>query len=152
MPVRLCESHGRTDCPPCGLAQRKTGNEPITNQTTTTHKRESAERQTMKAETFTEETHEARELYLYIENTGNFYKARVEPTILTLAKHYHKGDYSPDRARDIWKRIADAGAHAYARDYDHAANWNSIFGVTDRKQVATMLERHYRTEIKLGNY
>lgn len=98
------------------------------------------------------ESHEARELHLYIDNTSEIYFSLVVPTRKTMQRYFRRGDYSTERALVQWRRAVDRAAHIYAKTYDREGNWNKIFSVEDRKCVAAMLEDFWHTEMKLGNY
>lgn len=97
-------------------------------------------------------SHEARELTLYALNTREPYDRYIVPTAVALAKKAKKGTYSRDLALRAWKRIADAVAKSYAKDYDDERRWNSIFSVQDRKDAAEFFECRYDRDELIRNF
>lgn len=97
-------------------------------------------------------SHETRELTLYALNTYEPYGHYIVPTVANLAKKAKKGIYNRDLALKQWKRVADAIAKAYAKDYDHERNWNRIFSVQDRKDAAEYFEYHYDKDELIRNF
>lgn len=97
-------------------------------------------------------SHETRELTLYALNTREPYERYVVPAIANLARRAKKGTYNRDLALKAWKRVVDAMAKAYARDYDNERNWNRIFSVQDRKDAAEYLEHCYDKDELIRNF
>lgn len=97
-------------------------------------------------------SHETRELTLYALNTREPYERYIVPTVANFAKKAKKGIYSRDLALVQWKRVVDAMAKAYAKDYDHERNWNRIFSVQDRKDAAEFFEHHYDKDELIRNF
>lgn len=97
---------------------------------------------------YDEISHETRELVLYAINTREPYERYIMPIVASLAKKARKGIYSRDLALKYWRRVADAVAKAYAKDYDHERNWNRIFSVQNRKDAAEFFKCYFDMDVE----
>lgn len=86
------------------------------------------------------ETTESRELEIVSMNDGKLYKLYALPFIETLKKKYQKGIYEPEKAIDLWFKMATAASNQYKKDFGYS------FGVQDRFTVACIMERYYFQE------
>lgn len=93
-------------------------------------------------------SHEARELYLWMEYTAEVYEQVVKPTVKTLARHNRRGDYSTAKAVVAWHRGADCAAKLYAKTFGCKQDWSKMFSVLDRKQCAAYLEETERESVR----
>ena len=93
-------------------------------------------------------SHEARELYLWMENTAEIYHGVVEPAIETLARHSRRGRYDAAKAVVAWHRAADCAAKHYAKTFGCEQDWSKMFSVLDRKQCAAYLEETERESVR----
>ena len=84
---------------------------------------------------------ETRELTLYIENTGDIYRALVTPLINSLAKRIIKGNYDKTLATKSFYNIATFGAKEYCRQFGGV--YYEVFSVADRKETAERLLEGY---------
>lgn len=84
---------------------------------------------------------EARELFLWIDNTAEVYRQMVEPTVKTLARHRKRGVYDPAKAAKQWRRVADFAAKHYAKAFGLERDWNRMFSVDVRNECALYMER-----------
>ena len=92
----------------------------------------------------------ATELVLYIENDAQLYKQQFQPIIKNLQKKFKSGKYDKDKAIKLWTYMAETGAKKYAREFADAKDWNTIFTVATRKEVARQLEENNREEVESG--
>jgi hypothetical protein len=69
----------------------------------------------------------ARELTLYITNTGEIYQKYTVPTVARLAHRVVNGTYDPTKAVKAWLYIADIGAQQYTVEY--SAKGDSSYGI-----------------------
>lgn len=92
-------------------------------------------------------SHEARELYLWIENTAEIHEQMVVPSVRTLARHFRRGGYDAARAVKLWRRVVDCGAKDYAKMFCFERSWNKVFSVSDREQCAAYLEEVEREAV-----
>lgn len=83
---------------------------------------------------------EARELFLWIENTAEVYHRMVEPTVKTLARHRRRGVYDSAKAVKQWRRVADFAAKHYAKAFGLERDWNRMFSVDVRNECALYME------------
>lgn len=86
-------------------------------------------------------SHEARELFLWIDNTEEVFRQMVEPTVKTLARHWKRGNYSATKAVVAWRRVADFAAKHYAKTFSLERDWNRMFPVDTRNECASYMER-----------
>ena len=98
-----------------------------------------------------DESDEARELILYGENDGNLYRQRTVPIIKNLSKKFAKGVYDSELAKKLWMYWATDAAKRYAREHSTGDDWNRIFSVAVRKEVAEYMEDYWRQELEAGN-
>lgn len=81
------------------------------------------------------ETQEARELQLYIDNDYRLYQMR-QAIYDNLTKKQNKGTYDHRKAPQAFSYLVEAGARAYAKEFATAPEWNKIFSVAVRKELA----------------
>jgi len=86
---------------------------------------------------------DSRELLLFIENDREIYNQLTVPTYKNLIKKKKSGTYVKQRALISFKRISNAGAKRYAREFARPSEWNVIFSVSDRNKVARMLQADF---------
>lgn len=98
-----------------------------------------------------EESHAARELILYGENDGNLYRQRTVPIMKNLSKKFAKGVYDSELAKKLWMYWATDAAKRYAQEHSTGDDWNRIFSVAVRKEVAEYMEDYWRQELEAGN-
>lgn len=89
-----------------------------------------------------------RELELYVENDAQLYRQMIVPTYKNLQKKMDKGTYDPQKAEISFKRIADAGAKSYVKEF---GGDNYTFSPSDRRGVAVSMRRYFENEYKAGN-
>lgn len=85
---------------------------------------------------------EARELMLFTINDGTLYRGIITSTIRTLAKHYKRGTYSPEKAIAAYYHIATEASKIYNKYYSYS------FTVTERYTAAAELEEYYRENVE----
>ena len=98
-----------------------------------------------------DESDAARELILYGENDGDLYRQRTVPIQKNLSKKFAKGVYDSELAKKLWMYWATDAAKRYARDHSTGDDWNRIFSVAVRKEVAEYMEDYWRQELEAGN-
>jgi len=85
------------------------------------------------------------ELELYTVNDGHIYRSYTSYYINSLRKKALKGNYDKEKALVGYMRIVNTGAKKYARDFcSKPSEWNKVFTVEDRKEVAKRLEEYYK--------
>jgi len=85
-------------------------------------------------------SHEATELYLYVSNTQDAYRAYFLPCVANLAKHKAKGVFSKDLALKSLLRVATMAAKDYRREHCSMFDkWSDVFPMAARKQCAEAL-------------
>lgn len=91
------------------------------------------------------------ELKLFIDSDGDLYRRIKGPIEKNLTKKFVKGTYNHKLAVKAWKYLADEGAKKYAKDFSIGSDWNRMFSVADRKEVAQQLADDWLAELKAGN-
>lgn len=92
----------------------------------------------------TKQTHESRELGLFIENDGVLYRNQILPIIHNLARKQAKGMYDSAKALKLWGYLATNGAKAYGIQHGTgAASGLSMFSTKDRALTAEYLSESY---------
>jgi len=94
---------------------------------------------------------EAHELVLFGENDGDLYRQRTVPIQKNLSKKFAKGVYDPELAQKLWMYWATDAAKRYAQQHSTGNDWNRIFSVAVRKEVAQYMEEYWREELEAGN-
>jgi hypothetical protein len=97
-------------------------------------------------------SHEAQELYLYIENTYSLYR-QLESIIENIKRKAKKGNYDHKRAPKLWRYLVDNGAKSYAKE--HAGGVKDaarMFPGKVRDNVAQVLADEYLDRIKDGEF
>ena len=92
---------------------------------------------------------EARELELYASNDGSLYRTYTQPIMRTLASKKERGTYTRSGAVTAFKRLANAAANKYRREFGTADS--PIFSAADKEQVAREFADYFEAEYKLGN-
>ena len=95
---------------------------------------------------------EATELLLYIENDGGLYRQQMQPIQKNLITKMARGVYDKAKAEKLWMYLAESGAKKYAKKFADGREWNRIFTVPVRKEVAHILNENFLVEANLGNY
>lgn len=95
---------------------------------------------------------EQSELRLFIDNDGDLYRQQTTPIHKNLVTKIAKGDYNATKAEKLWLYLVDAGAKKYAKDAGSGGTWHEMFPISDRREVAKELNRHFLVEQKLGNF
>lgn len=94
---------------------------------------------------------EAHELVLFGENDYDLYRQRTTPIVKNLAKKMAKGVYDSALATKLWMYWATDAAKRYAQQHSTGDDWNRIFSVPVRKEVAAYMEDYWKGELELGN-
>ena len=94
---------------------------------------------------------EANELVLFGENDNDLYQSRTVPIQKNLSKKFAKGVYDPELAQKLWMYWATDAAKRYANEHSTGDDWNRIFSVAVRKEVAQYMEEYWREELEAGN-
>ena len=84
---------------------------------------------------------EARELALCTENYDSL-AAWINSVIKTLAKHYKKNRFDPEKAIDAFYPIATAGSNLYKKDFGYS------FTTTERYTAASYILKRYMEDIQ----
>ena len=87
----------------------------------------------------------ADDLYLFTVNTGYIYRGYTTGIIETLRKHAKRGQYSPEKAVDMFYTLAGIGNKYYIKEFG-----GDGFTVTERWTAAVDMENHYRENIMEG--
>ena len=89
------------------------------------------------------ESHEARELQLYIDNTQAYYKQKIA-IFTNYAKKKDKGTFVFDKAPQGFKGLLVTAAKSYVREHGSMHDkWQNIFGMIARKHVADAFSREF---------
>lgn len=93
----------------------------------------------------------ARELHLYIVNTGEMYPQRqaIEKN-LTIKKA--KGVFNATLAAMLWLYWVTAGAKRYVKEYSKGTPWQYVFSMVDRQAVAKALVDEFEAEYANGAF
>ena len=91
-----------------------------------------------------------RELELYIENNGDLYRMQYEPIMRNLTNKWDKGIYDHDKAKTLFKYLADTGAKMYGKEHSNNDGFK-IFSPAVRRAVAGNLADNWQEELKAGN-
>ena len=94
----------------------------------------------------------ARELILFAENDGDLYRQTTQAILKNLATKKAAGKYDGEKAVQGFMYLAEAGARAYAKNFDNEKNWHSIFPMSVRRAAATHWRDEFEKEYALGNY
>jgi hypothetical protein len=87
------------------------------------------------------------ELELYIDNDQPLYR-QWETITANIAKHKARGNYSHERAVDGYMYLVDAGAKKYAKEWDSASNWNTMFDSATRRYVAGEYAKSFEQNLR----
>lgn len=113
------------------------------------------------------QTHEARELQLFIEfdnvvhggakrynkmNDADLYRQQTQCIQKNLSKRWQKGTYNHTLAPKMWKYLADNGAKRYNKMFDNVVHGFGIFTPEIRREVAQTMADNYKTELEAGNF
>ena len=93
---------------------------------------------------------EIRELELYIENNGDLYSMQYAPIMKNLTRKWDKGIYDHDKAKTLFKYLADTGAKMYGKEHSNNDGYK-IFSPAVRRAVASNLADNWHEELKAGN-
>jgi hypothetical protein len=100
--------------------------------------------------------HAATELVLYIENTSELSpdgpSGQGRNILLGALRKWRKGTYDPKLAVKLFEYLAVAGAKQYAKEFDDAKNWSTIFTPATRHEAAKQLEASFRNSAEHGEY
>jgi hypothetical protein len=94
----------------------------------------------------------ARELILFAENDGDLYRRTTQPILRNLTTKKAQGKYDSEKAVQGFMYLAEAGARAYAKNFDIERNWHVIFPIAVRRAAATHWRDEFEKEFTLGNY
>ena len=95
------------------------------------------------------DTIDADELTLYIDNNADLYRQQVTPIIQNLKRKIKNGIYDPILALKLWGYLADNGAKRYHKEFgDENIKWFEMFPKNVRLEVAKELQDHYDEELK----
>lgn len=99
---------------------------------------------------YVKETHESRELYLYLLNNSNLWTWILDIKDL-LKKYVELGIYEHEIAVEQYYRVATQGAKIYQHIYGSEEDFSFIFDVTSRwtaaDSLATYIENQYYKDI-----
>ncbi len=90
---------------------------------------------------FYQSSPEASELVLTAVNDGDLFEGRIKSIIGNLRRKVKKGIYDPDRAVDLYYRLACDASRVYFEQFGYR------FTVTERFTAAVELEEYYREQI-----
>ena len=94
---------------------------------------------------------EQSELYTYITSDGQLYRSQGLPIIKNLAAKKGSGKYNSTLAAKLYGYLAESGAKKYAKEFP-GTEWNRLFSVADRKEVAQRLRDDFEAEWDNGSY
>lgn len=95
----------------------------------------------------------ARELELFIDNDGQLYAQQTKPIIKNLATKKAQGKYTAAGARKLFMYLMNEGAKRYARRHSSSvSDWNLIFSVATRKEVAGRFVRQFEDNWRGGYF
>jgi hypothetical protein len=93
------------------------------------------------------------DLELWCENDGTLYRHSRLPVTLVLQRRWRAGTYDEARAIVAMRRVVDAGARLYLREFGgDAGRWHDVFTVADRNEVARRMCAALVDEWQLGNF
>jgi hypothetical protein len=95
---------------------------------------------------------EVRELQLYIENDGDLYRRQYTPILKNLATKKGQQRYDSTLTVKLFMYLVDEGAKKYAKEFDDARNWNTMFDKATRTEVAKALVQAFEDEWEAGSY
>ena len=93
-----------------------------------------------------------QELILCTENDGDLYRQVTQAILKNLATKKTAEKYDGEKAVQAFMYLAEAGARAYAKNFDNEKNWHSIFPMSVRRAAATHWRDEFEKEYALGNY
>jgi hypothetical protein len=92
---------------------------------------------------------EARELQLYIENDGELYTQRQVPIQKNLSRKFKNGTYDSEKAVKLWMYLVEDGARKYKKDFGSDGDY--IFTKEHKLEVAKAMRDDWEEEMKAGN-
>ena len=90
--------------------------------------------------------HAAKELHLYAGNHAQLHKQRIMPVVANLSKKHAKGTYDHEKAKKLWKYVADDAAKHYGKEF------GGKFSAGDRRMTASALADEHRDEHGWGTH
>jgi|GEM_PF-1066884 len=98
-------------------------------------------------------THEATELHLYASNDSRCYESYLLPALQNLERKWRKDTFIYDLGLRLLSRYTlVAIAKQYRREHGGITdNWNRLFPVAARQEVAETLLDSFVTEMRCGN-
>ncbi len=91
----------------------------------------------------------AKELFIYIVNSGNIYNKYTVPYIRVLNKKWHTGEFLKNKAVILFEHLAEIGAKEYCKECcTEDTLYYNIYNKKTRTECAELLLSHYSTEIK----
>lgn len=92
----------------------------------------------------------ADELFLCAINDERL-APQIQRAIQTLRGHYTKGEYSIEKAIDLWMVLATREAQMYTWKFcDEHTRYYYLFNHATRKETATRMEEYYREQVVEG--
>lgn len=95
--------------------------------------------------------HALEELELYMDNEYSIYNQK-KSIIKNLQRKMKSGKYDHSLAPKLWAYWVEAGAKAYAKEFDSPTNWNKLFPKPLRDALAIKLADDERSKIESGEY
>ena len=87
------------------------------------------------------------ELQMYIDNDRDLYERLWIPIATALTKKANAGNYDHDAAMMAFKRLIDAGARKYIREFP-----GTIIPASAKIDAAEIMRDIFEAEYNLGNY
>jgi len=92
-------------------------------------------------------TIDGEELQMYIDNERDIYERLWIPIATALTKNANAGNYDRDAATTAFKRLIDAGARKYIREFP-----GTIIPASAKIDAAKIMSDIFEAEYNLGNY
>jgi hypothetical protein len=100
--------------------------------------------------------HAAEELKLYLDNEATLSPQGPSGQGREIAKNLLRkmkaGKYEPTKAPKLWGYLVEAAAKKYAKEFDDARRWASMFNPATRDLVAVELAREFEHAVAEGAY
>ena len=97
-------------------------------------------------------SHEARDLILFTDNTGELYRQK-DAFLANMHAKMKRGTYDPVKGVALWMYYVERAAKQYAKEnLSSVAEWSRVFPPAVRREVAKHYEREERGMIERGEY
>jgi hypothetical protein len=95
----------------------------------------------------------AKELLLWIENSGELYRRQFVPIVKNLIRKIKKGTFDYDKSVKLWGYLADNGAKEYNKEAGEGKyTIPSYFNKATRMLVAEKLAKKFVKDYEAGEY